>query len=279
MPRRTSEASRLQVLAGLGAFAVTSALLYAVAFVLWFERILRFPSGPPRFEPLLLPAYLVGAFVAYRVGGRRGIVTLLAFALWTLALPLYAAWPLAAIQGARFGQPIPVDPDWDFVVPQAWGFAGIAIGLVLARQWRIDVQWVPLLSALGLLVAANAIWSPFVIIASDQLCSTSRLVHEGPCYTAFELIEATWLLAAGLVAGVVAAKLRAGLAVLLAALVLALPSAVITFYQGSTAPAGLVLPGIFQVAGGVLSSIALLLGFALATAVRVRSRRREQPAT
>jgi hypothetical protein len=246
-------------------------MLDASALVLWFEGVLRFPSGPPRFEPLLLPSYLLGAFVAYRVGGRRGVIALLALAVWSLVLSLYRAWPEGAIQAARFDRPFPAGVDLDFVTPQAWAFAGIATGALIARWWRIDVPRGPLLDVLGLLVAASAIWSPLLWIGSVQLCSTSRLIIEGPCWAASELIGAAWLLAAGSATGIVAARRGVGREVLPAALALALPSAVITFYQGATASAGLILPGIVSVAGGgVIISTAVVLAYAVARVVEAR---------
>jgi hypothetical protein len=264
MPASRPPGSGADMFAGLGAYGITSAMLTAGAFVLWFEGVLRFPSGPPRFEPLLLPSYLVGAFVAYRVGGRRGVIALLALAVWSLAYTLYRAWPEGAIEAARFDRPFPDRVDLDFVIPQAWAFAGIATGAVTARWWRNDVPLSLLLGVFGLFVAANAIWGPLHWIGAVQLCSTPRLVIEGPCWAAAELIGTAWLLAAGSATGVIAARHGVGREVLPAALALALPSAVITFYQGATASAGLILPGIVSVAGGVIVSIALVLAYAVA---------------
>jgi hypothetical protein len=264
-----SSAAAARVFAGLGAYGITSAILNAAAFVLLFGGVLRVASGPPRFEPLLLPSYLVGAFVAYRVGGRRGVVALLALAVWSLAYTLYRAWPEGAIEAARFDRPFPASVDLDFVIPQTWAFAGIATGALIARWWRTDVPLRLSLGVLGLLVAASAIWRPLHWIGSVQLCSTPRFIIEGPCWAASELIGTAWLLAAGSATGIIAARHGVGREVLPAALALAMPSAVITFYQGATASAGLILPGIVSVAGGVIVSIALVLAYAVAQAVEV----------
>jgi hypothetical protein len=264
MPASRPPGSGADMFAGLGAYAITSALLNAAAFILLFEGVLRVASGPPRFEPLLLPSYIVGSFVAYRVGGRLGVISLLALAVWSLAYTLYRAWPEGAIQAARFDRPFPASVDLDFVIPQAWAFAGIATGALIARWWRIDVPLRLVLGVLGLLVAASAVWSPLHRIATEQLCSTPRLIIEGPCWAAAELIGTAWLLAAGAATGIIAARHGVGREVLPAALALALPSAVITFYQGATASAGLILPGIVSVAGGVIISIALVLAYAVA---------------
>lgn len=261
---------RAHVFAGLGAYGITSAVLSAGALVLWFEGVLRAPSGPPRLEPLLLPSYLVGAFVAYRVGGRRGVITLLALAIWSVAYTLYRAWPEGAIQAARFGRPFPQGLDLDFVIPQAWAFAGIAIGTLIARWWQLGVPWIRLLGVLGLLVAASALWSPLFWIGASQLCATSRFVIEGPCWAAAELIGTAWLLVAGSATGIIAARHRLGWEIAAAAFALALPSAVIVFYQGATASPGLLVPGIVSVAGGVIISIALVLAYAIAHAVEGR---------
>jgi hypothetical protein len=272
MPASRPPGSGADTFAGLGAYGITSALLNAAAFILLFEGVLRVASGPPRFEPLLLPSYLVGAFVAYPVGGRRGVIALLALAVWSLALTLYRAWPEGAIQAARFDRPFPAGVDLDFVIPQAWAFAGIATGALMARWWRIDVPRGPLLGVLGLFVAASAIWTPLLWIGSVQLCSTDRLVIEGPCWAASELIGTAWLLAAGSATGIIAARRGVGREVFPAALALALPSAVITFHQGATASAGLILPGIVSVAGGVIISIAVALAYGVAQAVEARRR-------
>ena len=67
-------------------------------------------------------------------------------------------------------------------------------------------------------------------LALLQLCSTPRLVIEGSCWAAAELIEPSWFLVAGSATGIIAARRGVGREVLPAALALALPSAVITFY-------------------------------------------------
>ena len=137
-------------------------------------------------------------------------------------------------------------------------------------EWRIDVPRGPLLGVLGLFVAASAIWSPSLGIGSVQLCSTPRLVIEGSCWAAAELIEPSWFLVAGSATGIIAARRGVGREVLPAALALALPSAVITFYQGATASAGLIVPGIVSVAGGVIVSIAVVLAYTIVRAGEAR---------
>ena len=39
-------------LAGIGAMSLVNAVLSAIAFELYFDQVLVFPPGPPRFEPL-----------------------------------------------------------------------------------------------------------------------------------------------------------------------------------------------------------------------------------
>ena len=51
-------------LAGVGAASIVGSVLTAIAFELWFDQVLVFPSGPPRFEPIGVVSYAAGSFAA-----------------------------------------------------------------------------------------------------------------------------------------------------------------------------------------------------------------------
>src|SRR6185295_13404964 len=67
-------------LAGVGAFWIVQSVLIAIAVVLVSSGVIGHESGPLRFEPILLPAAFAGSFAAWRLGGWRGIVGVVAFA-------------------------------------------------------------------------------------------------------------------------------------------------------------------------------------------------------
>ena len=126
-------------LAAIGAFWLVQSLLVGIALVLLWIGVFHRESGPPRFEPTLLPAALAGAFVALRLGGGRGFLPLLAFAsipfIHALTYPIESAIECShgnvdACRGAT---------DFDFVLPQAWLLPGFATGALAAVMTRSRV--------------------------------------------------------------------------------------------------------------------------------------------
>jgi PGF-CTERM motif protein len=126
-------------LAAIGAFWSVQSVLVGIAYVLLVVGVFHRESGPPRFEPTLLPAAFAGAFVAVRLGGWRGLLGLLAFA----SIPFIRAltYPIGAAIDCSHGN---IDAcrgatDLDFVLPQAWLLPGFAMGVLAAVLTRAQV--------------------------------------------------------------------------------------------------------------------------------------------
>lgn len=73
-------------LAGIGAVLLATAVLSAISVELWFLRIVVTDGPPPRVNEFLLLTWGVGAFVAMRLGGFRGLVPVGLYALATVML-------------------------------------------------------------------------------------------------------------------------------------------------------------------------------------------------
>ncbi|MDQ2951644.1 MAG: hypothetical protein M3R54_05220 [Chloroflexota bacterium] len=127
-------------LAAVGAFWLVEGVLVGIALVLLWLRVFHREYGPPRFEPTLLPAAFVGAFVAVRLGGWRGLLGLLAFA----SVPLIHAltYPISAALDCSHGNTdvCRFATDLDFVLPQAWLLPGLALGGLAALTTRTGLS-------------------------------------------------------------------------------------------------------------------------------------------
>ncbi len=128
--------------AAVGAFWLVQGLLVGIALVLLWLGVFHRDYGPPRFEPTLLPAAFVGAFVAVRLGGWRGLLGLLAFALVPLIRAL--TYPISAAIDCSHGNTdvCRFATDLDFVLPQAWLLPGFALGglAALTTRARLSVR-------------------------------------------------------------------------------------------------------------------------------------------
>jgi hypothetical protein len=127
------------VLAGIGAFWLAQGVLVGAASVLLWMAVFHRESGPPRFEPTLLPTAFAGAFVAVRLGGWRGFLGVLAFA----SIPFTRAlmYPIGSAIECSHGN---IDAcrgatDLDFVLPQVWLLPGFAMGVLAAVLTRARV--------------------------------------------------------------------------------------------------------------------------------------------
>lgn len=126
-------------LAATGAFWFVQSVLTGIAYPLLVLGVFHRESGPPRFEPILLPAAFAGAFVAARLGRWRGFLGLLALA----SIPFIRAltYPVGAAIDCSHGDTdaCRFATDFNFVLPQAWLLPGFAMGVLAAALTRARV--------------------------------------------------------------------------------------------------------------------------------------------
>jgi hypothetical protein len=135
------------ILAGIGATSLVGALLTAIAFELYFDGVLVFPPGPPRFEPIGLASFATGTFVAARLGGWRAVTGILIFVAVGFGHPL-VFWYQRGFNG----------PDLEFFVGPAWALAGVTLGTALALWQRAGVPWAAMLQAAGAYGIGRLAW-------------------------------------------------------------------------------------------------------------------------
>lgn len=153
-------------LAGYGAFWLIYLLSSVPIWILWRTGFLVF-DGPPRFELALLPAALLGAYVAYRLDQLRR-------ALMTLALAVLF-FPVAALSRENLFQAqchanagfIGCPPNQSLeIVATHWPLAfGAAIGLLAAAHRRgLPRNLAHFLQAAGVYAATASLTQVLVII-------------------------------------------------------------------------------------------------------------------
>jgi hypothetical protein len=146
MSRRGS--SLFAALAGIGAYFVAYGVASGIGFDLWTSGRLVFPVGPPRLEPTLAVGALAGAFVGFRLGGWRGALGPVLFALASVIGGLRFFIPLFE---CAFGDAVQCRGllDLDFVIPQLWLVPGFVLGVLLALRFRPRVPCRTELEAAG----------------------------------------------------------------------------------------------------------------------------------
>ena len=119
-------------LAGIGAFWLVQGILVGIAVALVSLGVFHHESGPLRCEPTLFPAALAGAFAAWRLGGWRGLLGVIAFA--SVPFLRFLSYPVGAAIDCSHGNTdaCRAATDFDFVLPQAWLLPGFAIGVLTA---------------------------------------------------------------------------------------------------------------------------------------------------
>lgn len=108
--------------AGIGAAFLVGVVAHGIVLELWFLRIIVTDGPAPRYDVLLLPPWLVGAYVAARLGGLRAIGVVALCAVASLAVSLFR----------EFTGPGHVDLG-GIVGMAAWVVLGLVLGAVLAR--------------------------------------------------------------------------------------------------------------------------------------------------
>jgi hypothetical protein len=193
-------------LVGVGVAGVVGSVLISAALVLLFNGVVVVSSGPPRFEPTMLPTYLIASFIGFRVARWRGVIALAALLALSVARYLIPAW-LA-----------PSGPDLDFVVPHSWGVLGLVLGTALASVWRPTLPALGALGAVGLYSLALGAWALVMVCWSRFVCASPE------CFAAERMLTVALSLAGGFGAAAwLARPLRLSTAVALG-LSLALPS-------------------------------------------------------
>ena len=240
------------VLAGIGTTSLVGAALTAVAFELYFDRVLVFPPGPPRFEPIGFVSYGVGAFVAARLGGWRAVGGLLLF----IAIGFGHSLPFWFVRGFN-------GPDTDFFVGPAWALAGVVLGTVLAMWMRTGMPWTAMLQAAGAYALGRLLWG----VTFDLVYGITWTGGARPAWMDWlDLSSAVWGAGVGIAVGLLYGNRLTRLEVVIVALGAALTSAVIVAHQGAMSWGD--GPTFFlSMASGVIGGIGIVVG---ATVGRLR---------
>ena len=239
-------------LAGIGALSLVNAVLSAIAFELWFDQVLVFPAGPPRFEPIGLVSYAAGSFVATRLGGWRALGGILLF----VAVGFGHSLPFWFVRGFN-------GPDPDFFVGPAWALAGVMLGAALAVLMRPGVPWSAMLQAAGAYGLGRLVWG----VIFDTVYGITWTGGGRPAWMDWlDLSGAIWSTGVGIAVGLLYGNRLTRVEVVIVAVGAALTSAVIVAHQGWMSWGD--GPTFFlSMAGGVIGGIGILVG---ATVARLR---------
>ena len=143
-------------LAGIGAFFLAYGVASGIGFDLWTSGRLVFRSGPPRLEPTLSVGAFAGMFVGFRLGGWRGGLGSVAFALIGLigGLGYFVPYVQCAAGDANVCRYL---LDLDFVIPQLWLVPGFVLGVFAALVLRPRIPFRSGLEAAGVFALAGPI--------------------------------------------------------------------------------------------------------------------------
>lgn len=143
-------------LAAVGAFFIAYGIASGIGFDLWTSGRLVFRSGPPRLEPTLAVGAFFGAFVGFRLGGWRGALGAVLFALVGAVGVLQYFIPY--VQCAK-GEPVYCGyiADLDFVIPQLWLVPGLVLGVLTALALRPRIPFTTVLEAAGVFALAGPV--------------------------------------------------------------------------------------------------------------------------
>jgi hypothetical protein len=235
-------------LAGIGALSLVNAVLSAIAFELWFDQVLVFPAGPPRFEPIGLVSYAAGSFVAMRLGGWRATGGILLF----VAIGFGHSLPFWFVRGFN-------GPDLDFFVGPAWALGGVALGTALAFLRRTALPLTLMLQAAGAYGIGRLLWG----VIFDLVYGITWTGGGRPEWMNWlDLSSAVWGAGVGIAVGLVYSDRLTRIEVAIVAVGAALTSAVIVAHQGAMVWGD--GPTFFlSMASGVIGGIGILVGAAL----------------
>lgn len=237
------------VLAGIGAASIVGAVLTAIGAELWFQRVLVFPPGPMRLEPLGLVSYGVGGFVAARLGGWRAVAGIGLFVAVAFGYKLSFSL-LRGVEG----------PDPDFFLAPAWAFSGVLLGTALALLRRGEMRLIAMMHAGGAYAIGRLAW----VVIYDIVYTITWTGGERPAWMNWmELSGAVWSAGLGLIVGLFYGARLSRIELATVAVSAALTSAVVVAHQGEMAWA--VGPTWFlATASGLIGGIGILVGAASA---------------
>jgi hypothetical protein len=240
------------ILAGIGATSLVSAVVTAIAFELYFDGVLVFPPGPPRFEPIGIVSYATGTFVAARLGGWRAVAGILTF----VSVGFGHSLPFWFVRGFN-------GPDADFFIGPAWAIGGVAVAAALALWRRGVVPSTTMLEAAGAYGVGRLVWG----VIFDLVFGVTWTGGERPPWMdVLDLSGAIWGAGLGIAIGLLYGTRLTRIELAVVALGAAVASAVIVAHQGAMAwedgPTWFL-----ATASGVIGGIGILLG---ATFARLR---------
>jgi hypothetical protein len=233
-------------LAGIGAASLVGSVLTAIAFELWFDQVLVFPFGPPRFEPIGLASYAAGSFVAARLGGWQAVGGILLF----VAIAFGHSLPIGFVRGVD-------GPDLDFFIGPALALGGIALGAALAFWRRAAVPVTAMLQAAGAYGAGRLVGG----VVFDFVFLTWTGGERPAWMNWLDLSGAVWGAGVGIAVGLWYGARITRIELAAVAVGAALTSAVIVAHHGTMSWGD--GPTFFlSMASGVIGGIGILLGAA-----------------
>lgn len=187
--------------AGIGAAFLVGVIASGVVLELWFLRIINTAGPAPRFDAVGLPVWLVGAYVAARLGGRRAIGVVALYAVASLSVPLFSAFE-GAIQCALVARacPGPVDLSGS-VGAAAWIVLGLVLGAVLARLIPVAIPVRRGLAAVSVFALGTLVVGLIFMVSRYTVCLSPDLMVQ--CLWQDDLLFAGGWIAEGLLAGIV----------------------------------------------------------------------------
>ena len=232
--------------------SLVNAVLSAVAFELYFDQILLFPPGPPRFEPIGFVSYAVGAFVAAQLGGWRAVGGLLLF----IAIGFGHSLPFWFVRGFN-------GPDPDFFIGPAWALGGLTFGTVLAFTRQTAVPFTAMFVAAGVYGIGRLVWG----VIFDLVYGVTWTGGARPEWMNWlDLSGAIWSAGLGIAVGLWYGPRLTRLELATVAIGAALTSSVIVAHQGWMSWGD--GPTFFlSMASGVIGGLGILVG---ATVARLR---------
>jgi hypothetical protein len=154
------------LLAACGAYFLAYGVASGVGLELWISGRFGVPSGPPRLEPTLAIGTFVGGFVAWRLGGWRGVLAFTAVGILGALRHLIPVIQCVAGDAAVCAGMT----DLDFVIPQLWLVPGLLLGVITGNLVDVAIPLRTELVALGgfalagilrFVVASLPIYLPF----------------------------------------------------------------------------------------------------------------------
>lgn len=192
-------------LAGIGAAFVVGSIANGIVLELWFLRVIVTDGPSPRFEQLLLPAWLVGSYVAGRLGGLRAIGVVALYTVAAVAVTVLRAYE-GPIQCALVPRVCPIAADLEPVARiAAWSVLGLVPGAVLARLIHVRIPVRRGLAAVSVFALGTLVVSFIFMVARYTVCFSPDFIVQ--CGWQEDLLSASGWIAEGVLAGIVLARL------------------------------------------------------------------------